>query len=68
MKFTVCFEMKVRTAPYENITVSLNKEFDDEKIKPDQAFTRVRDKVMDWIDTELVMLGLEPHSMEASHC
>ena len=66
MKFTVCFERKVSTARYENITVSLNQEFDDDEIKPDQAFHRVREKVNNWIDTELVMLGLEPGIREVN--
>lgn len=64
-KFTVCFERKIRTAPYESMGISLNQEFDDEDIKPDQAFNRVREKVKDWVDTEMVMLGLDPNTREA---
>ncbi|GAG90278.1 unnamed protein product [marine sediment metagenome] len=58
-KFEISYSRKVQTLQYENITVTLTKEFDDKDIKYDAAFSQVREKVNEWIENELIMLGLK---------
>lgn len=58
-KFSISYSRKVQTIPYENITVTLTAEFDDEDITHDGAFSMVREKVTRWIEQDLVMLGLK---------
>lgn len=57
-KFSVSYTRKVQTVPYENVTISLTQEFDDE-VPYDHAFMEVRCKVDAWIKAELRMLGLK---------
>jgi len=56
-KFTVSYTRKVQTVPYENVTISLTQEFDDDRCSPDYAFKEVRDTVNRWIAAELQILG-----------
>jgi len=58
-KFSIIYTRKVQTVPYENITISLSQEFDDDEVSYDYAFKEVRDRVARWIDVELKMLGLK---------
>lgn len=53
------YTRKVQTVPYENVTISLSQEFDDDEVSYDYAFKEVRDRVNRWIDVELQMLGLK---------
>lgn len=57
-KFNVTYTRKVQTVPYENLTISLSQEFDDDEVSYDYAFKEVRDRVNRWIDVELQMLGV----------
>lgn len=59
MKYSISYSRTVETVPYENIKVNLTQEFDDEEIKPDLAYSLVKDKVGKWIETELIMMGLK---------
>ena len=58
-KFNVTVTRKVQTIPYENVTISLSQEFDDNEVSFDYAFKEVRDRVAKWIDVELQMLGVK---------
>jgi hypothetical protein len=58
-KFSVTYTRLVRTIPYENITISLTREFDEDEVSHDYAFKEVRDTVARWIDVELQSLGLK---------
>ena len=58
-KFEVRYSRKVQTLPYENITITLTAEFDDEDMTHDGAFSLVREKVNQWVEQDLVMLGLK---------
>ena len=55
-KFSVSYTRKVQTVPYENVTVNLTREFDEDLCSPDQAFKEVRETVAKWIDAELHIL------------
>ncbi len=55
-KFSVTYTRKVQTMPYENVTISLTQEFDEDEVSYDYAFKEVRDRVTRWIDVELQML------------
>ena len=57
-KFSVSYARKVQTLPYENITVNLTAEFDDEDTPHDHAFNTVRNKVELWLKNELDSMGL----------
>ncbi len=57
-KFTVTYNRKVQTVQYENITVELTAEFDDEETPYWDAWKQVRDKVHEWINNELESMGL----------
>lgn len=57
-KFSVSYARKVQTLPYENITVNLTAEFDDDEVPHDYAFSTVRDKVELWLKNELDSMGL----------
>ncbi len=57
-KYTVTYSRLVRTVPYENITVTLTQEFDNEETSSDYAWKQVRDKVHEWINIELESMGL----------
>jgi len=41
---------------YENVTISLTREFDEDEMSPDYALKEVRDTVVKWIDAELQIL------------
>lgn len=58
-KFEVRYSRKVQTIRYENIEISLIAEFDDEEITYDDAFRKVREKVAQWVEQDLVMLGVK---------
>ncbi len=58
-KFEVRYSRKVQTIRYENIEISLTAEFDDEEITYDDAFSKVREKVAQWVEQDLVMLGVK---------
>ncbi len=58
-KFSVTYTRKVQTMPYENVTISLTQEFDEDDVSYDYALKEVRDRVARWIDVELQMLGLK---------
>lgn len=49
----------MQTIRYENIEISLTAEFDDEHITYDDAFRKVREKVAQWVEQDLVMLGVK---------
>ena len=49
----------MQTIRYENIEISLTAEFDDEDITYDDAFRKVREKVAQWVEQDLVMLGVK---------
>lgn len=51
-KFTVAFERKVRTGPYETIGVNLGAEYDSDEVSWDQGFEEVKNAVNKWIETE----------------
>jgi len=55
-KFSVTYTRKVQTVPYENVTISLTQEFDDDEVSYDYALKEVRSRVARWIDAELQML------------
>lgn len=57
-KFSVSYARKVQTQPYENMTVNLTAEFDNEEVSYDYAFSTVRAKVEFWLKNELEMMGL----------
>ena len=58
-KFSITYARKVRTQPYENVTISLTQEFDEDEVSYDYALKEVRDRVARWVDVELQMLGLK---------
>jgi len=58
-KFEVRYSRKVQTVRYENIEIALTAEFDDEDTTHDAAFSMVREKVTQWIEQDLVMLGVK---------
>ena len=58
-KFEVRYSRKVQTIRYENIEISLTAEFDDEHMTYDDAFSMVREKVAQWVEQDLVMLGVK---------
>ncbi len=58
-KFEVSYTRKVQTIQYENISITLTAEFDDNEITYDIAFTRIRDKVNQWVEQDLIMMGLK---------
>ena len=55
-KFSVSYTRKVQTVPYENVTISLTREFDEDECSPDHAFKEVRDTVEQWVAAELQIL------------
>lgn len=59
VKFEVRYSRKVQTVRFENIEVVLTAEFDDEDTTYDAAFSLVREKVNQWVEQELIMLGLK---------
>jgi len=59
MKFSISYARKVQTVQFENITVTLTREFDEDEISPDYAFKEVRDKVNLWLNNELKSMGLK---------
>ena len=58
-KFEVRYSRKVQTVRYENIEIALTAEFDDEDTTHDAAFNIVREKVNQWIEQDLIMLGVK---------
>jgi len=58
-KFSILYSRKVQTHPYENVTITLTIEFDDKDTTHDGAFSLVREKVNQWVEQELIMLGLK---------
>uniref|UniRef100_A0A6M3M070 Uncharacterized protein n=1 Tax=viral metagenome TaxID=1070528 RepID=A0A6M3M070_9ZZZZ len=58
-KFSISYTRKAQTQPYENVTITLTCEFDDDEISPDYAFKEVRDKVNLWLNNELKSMGLK---------
>lgn len=58
VKFSITYARKVQTTQYENMTVELTAEFDDEETPRDYAWKQVRDKVHEWINNELESMGL----------
>ena len=58
-KFEVRYSRKVTTVRFENVEMSFTAEFDDEDITYDAAFSMVREKVNQWIEQELIMLGVK---------
>lgn len=58
-KFEVSYSRKVQTVRFENIEVALTAEFDDNDMTHDCAFSLVRDKVNQWIEQDLIMMGLK---------
>ncbi len=58
-KFSITYARKVQTIPYENITISLTREFDEDEISHDYALKEVRDAVNRWVNTELKILGVK---------
>lgn len=58
-KFEVRYTKKVQTIRFENIEVAFTAEFDDEDTTYDAAFSLVREKVNQWVEQELIMLGLK---------
>jgi len=57
-KFSISYSRKVQTRKYENVTISLTREFDEDETPYDHAFMEVRSKVDAWIKAELRILGL----------
>ncbi len=55
-RFSVTYTRKVQTVTYENVTISLTREFDEDEVSHDHAFKEVRDTVARWIDAELHIL------------
>uniref|UniRef100_A0A6M3M7W4 Uncharacterized protein n=1 Tax=viral metagenome TaxID=1070528 RepID=A0A6M3M7W4_9ZZZZ len=55
-KFSISYSRKVQTVMYENVTISLTREFDEDEMSPDYALKEVRDTVVKWIDAELQIL------------
>ena len=58
-KFSISYSRKVQTVPYENVTVSLTREFDEGEMSYDEAFKEVRDTVEVWVNYELQVLGVK---------
>ena len=58
-KFSISYTRKVQSQPYENVTISLTREFDEDETPYDHAFMEVRSKVDAWIKAELRILGLD---------
>jgi len=58
-KFEVRYSRKVQTIRFENIEIALTAEFDDEETTHDVAFSLVREKVNQWIEQDLIILGLK---------
>lgn len=58
-KFEIRFSKKVQTERFENLEVALSAEFDDKDITHDCAFNLVREKVNQWVEQELIMMGLK---------
>ena len=58
-KFSIAYARKVQTIQYENITIGLTAEFDDKDTTHDGAFSLVREKVNQWIEQDLIMMGLK---------
>ena len=50
---------KVQTFQYESLEVGLMEEFDD-SIDRDKAFQQTAKKVAEWIESELLIMGLNP--------
>ena len=50
------YARKVQTMPYENVTISLTREFDEDEVSHDDAFKEVRDTVETWVNYELRIL------------
>lgn len=57
-KYSVTYRRSVQTQPFENMTVELTAEFDDEETPRDYAWKQVRDKVHEWLNNELESMGL----------
>jgi hypothetical protein len=55
-KFSITYSRLVQTVPFENVSVSLTREFDDEEVPYDYAFKEVRDTVARWVDAERQIL------------
>ena len=65
MKYEVYIERKVITFPYENLTIGLTQQFDDGETPLEAGFLLVRDKLEDWVTSEMKRVGpkkLEPRS------
>lgn len=57
--FEITVRRKVQTFQYESLEVGLTQEFDD-SIDEDKAFQLTAKKVEEWIDMELLEMGLSP--------
>ena len=55
-KFSISYSRKVQTVVYENVTISLTREFDEDEMSHDEAFKEVRDTVETWVNYELRIL------------
>ena len=53
LRFTVRYQRKLQTRPYENMTIGLEMEFQRHDTDEDLAFKRVRETVEKWIDESL---------------
>ena len=50
------YARKVQTMPYENVTIGLTREFNEDEVSHDDAFKEVRDTVETWVNYELRIL------------
>ena len=62
MKYKVLFAKKVTTRQYENLTFSCEIESDDGEVPAEYVKDLVVGKVNEWVDQELVAMGLPPVS------
>ena len=59
MVYEITVRRKVQTFQYESLEVGLVEEFDD-SIDRDKAFQQSAKKVAEWIESELLIMGLNP--------
>jgi len=57
VRYEVYVERKVSTYPYENVTIGLSQQFDDEETPRDVGFNEVRDKLDEWVTEEARRVG-----------
>lgn len=62
--FEITVKRRVQTYPYESLEVGLTEQFDDDKDR-DKAFQETARTVEEWVESELLIMGLKPREHPA---